>query len=100
MTAAQHPRFDAFDARARRALQRAREASEADRLAYIGTEHLLIGLLAQRGGIAKRALHNFGVELEAARASLSQLRPLSTEHVASAGETGTADQVELTPTGT
>jgi hypothetical protein len=99
MSEVPHPGFDAFDARARQSLQRAREASEADGLGYIGTEQLLIGLLAQRGGSAKRALHNFGVELEAARTSLRHLRPLSAERVEPAGEAGGAREVELTPTG-
>ena len=103
MSDAPHPGFDAFDARARQSLQRAREASEADGLAFIGTEQLLIGLLAQRGGVAKRALHNFGVELESARAALRQLRPLSTEppggEAAAEAAAAEAAEVELTPTG-
>src|ERR1700730_17565016 len=89
-------RFDAFDARARHALQRAREESERDGLEYIGTEQLLLGLLAQPGGVARRVLRNFGIELEAARISLRKLRPISTEHTAPAAESG---EVELTPTG-
>jgi ATP-dependent Clp protease ATP-binding subunit ClpA len=96
---AEHHRFDAFDARARHALQRARDESERDHLDYIGTEQLLLGLLAQPGGVARRVLRNFGVELEAARISLSRLRPASTEQLPPAGEPGAAGEVGLTPTG-
>jgi ATP-dependent Clp protease ATP-binding subunit ClpA len=96
---AEHHRFDAFDARARHALQRARDESERDHLDYIGTEQLLLGLLAQPGGVARRVLRNFGVELEAARISLSRLRPASTEQLPPAGEPGAAGELGLTPTG-
>jgi ATP-dependent Clp protease ATP-binding subunit ClpA len=96
---AEHHRFDAFDARARHALQRARDESERDHLDYIGTEQLLLGLLAQPGGVARRVLRNFGVELEAARISLNRLRPASTEQLPPAGEPGAVGEVGLTPTG-
>src|ERR1700730_2801989 len=102
-------RFDAFDARARHALQRAREESERDGLDYIGTEQLLLGLLAQPGGVARRVLRNFGVELEAARISLRRLRPVSAEpalqvaEASASGERGPAEpgvsgEIGLTPT--
>jgi ATP-dependent Clp protease ATP-binding subunit ClpC len=34
---------------------------------YVGTEHLLLGLLAEGGGIAAQVLHQLGVSLEDAR---------------------------------
>jgi ATP-dependent Clp protease ATP-binding subunit ClpA len=93
-----HHRFDSFDARARHALQRARDESEREGLAYIGTEQLLLGLLAQPGGVARRVLRNFGIELEAARVSLRRLRPISGEQTQPAAEAGTSAEVGLTPT--
>src|ERR1700682_5449847 len=98
-----HQRFDAFDVRARHSLQRAREASERDGLDYIGTEQLLLGLLAQPGGVARRVLRNFGVELDAARTSLRRLRPISTELISTepapqVGEGGAAGEMGRTPT--
>src|ERR1700686_3041607 len=90
-------RFDAFGARARHALQRARDESERDGLDYIGTEQLLLGLLSKPGGVASRVLRNFGIELEAARIALRRLRPISTEHGPAPGESS-AGEVGLTPT--
>src|ERR1700682_1663953 len=92
-------RFDAFDARARHALQRAREESERDGLEYIGTEQLLLGLLAQPGGVASRVLRNFGVQLETARTSLRQLRPVSTEQSPPPGNSAAPGEIGLTPIG-
>jgi hypothetical protein len=95
----QHKRYDAFDARARHSLQRAREESEREGLAYIGTEQLLLGLLAQPGAVASRVLRNFGVQLETARTSLRQLRPISTEQSPSVGESAACGEIGLTPIG-
>jgi len=36
---------------------------------YVGTEHLLLGLVREREGIAARVLESMGVDLEKARAS-------------------------------
>jgi ATP-dependent Clp protease ATP-binding subunit ClpC len=91
-----HHRFDAFDARARHALQRARDESERDGLDYIGTEQLLLGLLAQPGGVARRVLRNFGIELEATRTALRRFRAVSLEQPPPAGEA--SPDVGLTPT--
>jgi ATP-dependent Clp protease ATP-binding subunit ClpC len=94
-----HYGFDAFDTRARHSLQRARDECERDGLAYIGTEQLFLGLLAQPGGVARRVLRNFGLELEEARTALRQLRPLSTEQPPPAASSGASDDIGLTPMG-
>ncbi len=59
--------FERFSAHARRAVVIAQE--EAGRLNhnYIGTEHLLLGLLRQPEGIAAMVLDDFGVTLDGAR---------------------------------
>ena len=95
----QQKRFDALDARARHSLQRAREESEREGLAYIGTEQLLLGLLAQPGAVASRVLRNFGVQLETARTSLRQLRPTSTEQSPPVGDSAASRELGLTPIG-
>ena len=60
-------RFDKFTERARRVLELAQ--SEAARLNhnYIGTEHLLLGLVHEEEGIAARALAKLGVDLTKVR---------------------------------
>ena len=40
---------------------------------YIGTEHLLLGLLREGGGIAARVLDSFGITLERARAEIGRV---------------------------
>jgi ATP-dependent Clp protease ATP-binding subunit ClpC len=60
-------RFDKFTQRARNVLARARQ--EAQRLAhpYIGTEHLLLGLVREDEGMAGQVLKSLGVELDQVR---------------------------------
>ena len=62
--------FDKFTERARRALTLAQE--EALRLGhnYIGTEHLLLGLVREGEGVAAKVLANLGVELDKVRSAV------------------------------
>src|SRR5687768_10845251 len=66
-----------YTSRAKKVLELA--MSEARELAhsYVGTEHLLLGLLREEKGIAAQVLTDAGVNLEAARAET--LRILGTE---------------------
>ncbi len=59
--------FERFTDRARRVIVLAQ--MEARRLEhfYIGTEHLLLGLIAEEDGVAARVLGDLGIELETAR---------------------------------
>ena len=59
--------FNRFTERARRAILLARE--EAKRLDhdYLGTEHLLLGLIREGEGIAATALQNLGIDLRQVR---------------------------------
>ncbi len=62
-----------FTERARRVVFFAQE--EAARLGenYVGTEHLLLGLLREQDGVAARVLMNWGVQLESARGEMLNL---------------------------
>jgi hypothetical protein len=64
--------FERFTDRARRAVVLAQE--EARRLDhnYIGTEHLLLGLIHEGEGVAAEALEALGVSLEAVRARVEE----------------------------
>jgi excisionase family DNA binding protein len=59
--------FKYFTERARRVMGLAE--SEAQRLehSYIGTEHMLLGLVSESEGVAARVLSSFGVELDKTR---------------------------------
>jgi ATP-dependent Clp protease ATP-binding subunit ClpA len=59
--------FERFTDRARRSVVNAQEEARRLQHNYIGTEHILLGLLAEQGGVAARALERFGVTLEGTR---------------------------------
>ncbi len=56
-------RFDKFTERARKVLQYAQEEAQRFQHNYIGTEHLLLGLLRVEDSVATKVLENLGVEL-------------------------------------
>ncbi|MCJ7533583.1 MAG: NDP-hexose 4-ketoreductase, partial [Anaerolineales bacterium] len=51
-----------FTQRARRVLSLAHQEAERMRHNYIGTEHLLLGLIIEDGGVAGRVLRELGLE--------------------------------------
>ncbi len=53
--------FDRFTKRARRVLTHAQEAARELNHRYIGTEHILLGLVAEDGGVAMRVLKELGI---------------------------------------
>ena len=60
-------RFDKFTERARKVLTLAQEEAQRFNHNYIGTEHLLLGLVREGDGVAARVLTNLGVELPKVR---------------------------------
>ena len=65
-------RVDKFTVRARTVLQLAQQEARRLNHNYIGTEHLLLGLIAEGGGIAAKVLANIGLDLEAGRAAVDE----------------------------
>jgi ATP-dependent Clp protease ATP-binding subunit ClpC len=65
--------FERFSGRARRVIAQARE--EARRLdhGYIGTEHILLGLLREGEGVGARALESLGISLDAVRQQVEEI---------------------------
>ena len=61
------PVFERFTDRGRRVLVLAQEQARFLGHDYIGTEHILLGLMHEEDGIAARALMELGVSLEAVR---------------------------------
>ena len=53
-----------FTQRARRVLSLAQEEAERLNHSYIGTEHLLLGLMHEEGGVAGRVLRELGVDIQ------------------------------------
>src|SRR6266699_1770652 len=60
-------RFDKFTERARRVFSLAQEEAQRFQHNYIGTEHLLLGLVREGEGVAAKVLNQLGVELQAVR---------------------------------
>ena len=69
--------FERFTDRARRVLVLAQEEARALNHGFIGTEHILLGLLSERDGVAGKALTQMEVSLEAARAQVKEIIGLS-----------------------
>ena len=67
-------RFDKFTERARKVLQLAQEEAQRFNHNYIGTEHLLLGLVREGEGVAAKVLGNLGVELNQVRSSVEFIR--------------------------
>jgi len=65
--------FERFTERARKVLTLAQEEAEKTGGGYIGTEHVLLGVLVEGGGLGARALGVLGVTTEAVRARLEQV---------------------------
>jgi prophage maintenance system killer protein len=59
--------FRRFSPRAREVIISAQQEARALHHNYIGTEHILLGLLRDRDGVAGRALHVLGISPETAR---------------------------------
>ncbi len=62
--------LDKFTKRARRALAIAQQEAQRLHHNYIGTEHLLLGLLLEGEGIAAEILKNLGLDLEELRTTI------------------------------
>ena len=63
-------RFDRFTDRARKALTLAQDEAQRFNHAYIGPEHLLLGLVRESEGLAARVLENMHVELPKVRSAV------------------------------
>src|SRR6195256_386933 len=65
--------FERFTDRARRVVVLAQEEARLLNHNYIGTEHILLGLIHEGDGIAAKALESLGVSLEAVRAQVEEI---------------------------
>src|SRR3954467_5390074 len=65
--------FERFTERARQVVVLAQEEARSLRHNYIGTEHLLLGLLREEEGLAARVLESFDVTIEEVRAQVARI---------------------------
>ena len=71
--------MERFTQRARRVLSLAHQEAERLRHSQISTEHLLLGLIEEDGGIAGRVLRDLGLELERLRELVERLNGYKVE---------------------
>src|SRR5256714_696465 len=82
-------RFDKFTDRARKVLTLAQDEAQRFNHNYIGTEHLLLGLVREGEGVAARVLENMNVELAKVRTAV--------EFIIGRGDRCVVGEVGLTP---
>ncbi|MBV8822352.1 MAG: helix-turn-helix domain-containing protein [Chloroflexi bacterium] len=82
-------RFDKFTERARKVLTLSQEEAKRFHHNYVGTEHLLLGLISEGGGVAAKVLANLGVELNRVR--------IAVEFIIGRGEHLVPGEIGLTP---
>jgi len=82
-------RFDKFTERARKVLSLAQEEAQRFQHNYIGTEHLLLGLVREGEGVAAKVLANLGVELNKVRSAV--------EFIIGRGDRIVLGEIGLTP---
>jgi ATP-dependent Clp protease ATP-binding subunit ClpC len=82
-------RFEKFSERARRVLTLAQEEARQFNHSYIGTEHLLLGLVREDEGVAAKVLVNLGADLTKIRSAV--------EFTMGRGEKPSGGEIGLTP---
>ena len=65
--------FERFTDRARRVVVLAQEEARALNHNYIGTEHILLGLIQEGEGVAAKALESMGISLDAVRTEVKEI---------------------------
>ncbi len=81
--------FERFTERARQVVVLAQDEARALRHNYIGTEHILLGLLREEEGFATRVLGSLGIYLEGVRAEVVR--------IVGEGDGAVAGQIPFTP---
>jgi ATP-dependent Clp protease ATP-binding subunit ClpC len=65
--------FERFTDRARRVVVLAQEEARLLNHSYIGTEHILLGLIHEGEGVAAKAMESLGISLEAVRSQVEEI---------------------------
>gem|GEM_PF-1698822 len=65
--------FERFSESAKKALTLAQDEAEKSHHSYIGTEHLLLGLLREEHGLGAKVLISLGVEIDKVRSTIASI---------------------------
>jgi len=82
-------RFEKFTERARKVLSLSQEEAQRFNHNYIGTEHILLGLVREGEGVAAKVLASLGVDLDKVRSAV--------EYIIGRGEREVSGDIGLTP---
>src|SRR5207249_4327629 len=83
------PLFERFTERARQVVVLAQDEARALKHNYIGTEHILLGLLREEEGLAARVLESLDITVEEVRAQVAR--------IVGQGDVVTTGQIPFTP---
>jgi len=81
--------FERFDEQARQVVVLAQDEARALKHNYIGTEHILLGLLREEEGLAARVLESLDIAVEEVRAQIAR--------IVGQGDEVTTGQIPFTP---
>ena len=81
--------FERFTERARQVVVLAQDEARALKHNYIGTEHILLGLLREEEGLAARVLESLDITVEEVRAQIAR--------IVGQGDEVTTGQIPFTP---
>src|SRR6266513_2961377 len=84
-----HKLFERFTERARQVVVLAQEEARTLKHNYIGTEHILLGLLREEEGLAARVLESLDITVERVRAQVVR--------IVGSGDEVTTGQIPFTP---
>src|SRR5258708_4503772 len=82
-------RFEKFTERARKVLSLAQDEAQRFQHQYIGTEHVLLGLMREDEGVAAKVLDNLGIDLNKVRSAV--------EFILGHGDRVVLGEIGLTP---
>ena len=95
--------FERFTDRARRVVVLAQEEARMLNHNYIGTEHILLGLIHEGEGVAAKALESLGISLEAVRRQVEEVVGngravrLRVEEIVGQGQAAPTGHIPFTP---
>ena len=78
--------FEKFTVRARKVVSLARQEAQRLNSEYIGTEHILLGIIQEGGGVAAKVLKSLNVDLKRIRQEIEKLITPSTSPAVTLGQ--------------
>jgi ATP-dependent Clp protease ATP-binding subunit ClpC len=78
--------FEKFTERARKVMSLARQEAQRLNSEFIGTEHILLGIIQEGGGVAAKVLKNLNVDLKRIRQEIEKLITPSTAPTVTLGQ--------------